>query len=71
MIWNTIASKRRMIMENSERKGNSQDSDIAFTFAIAMTLLTWTLAGLAIVLAIYAWSLARQRTAQAHVRRGL
>jgi hypothetical protein len=54
MIWNTIGSKRRMITENSEGTENFQDSDIAFKVAVAMTLLIWTVGGLAIVLAIYA-----------------
>jgi hypothetical protein len=40
-------------VQSSIETGEPQDSDFAFKVAMAMTLLIWTLGGLAIALAIF------------------
>ena len=47
-------SWRRKSMQISLETGEPQESDFAFKVAFAMTLLIWTLGGLAIALAIFA-----------------
>ena len=48
-------SWRRKIMQSSvETTGEPHDFDPAFKIAFAMTLLIWTVGGLAIALAIFA-----------------
>jgi hypothetical protein len=47
-------SWRRKIMQSSIETGQPRDSDPAFKVAFAMTLLIWTVGGLAIALAIFA-----------------
>jgi hypothetical protein len=41
-------------MQSSIAAGKPQESDFAFKVAFAMTLLIWTLGGLAIALAVFA-----------------
>jgi hypothetical protein len=53
MTRNAVGTKRRIIVEKSKRRGDSRG--FAFKVAVAMTLLIWTLGGLAILLAIYPW----------------
>jgi hypothetical protein len=47
-------SWRRKTMQTSIETGEPQDSDFAFKVAFAMTLLIWTVGGLAIAWAIFA-----------------
>jgi hypothetical protein len=47
-------SWRRKTMQTSIETGEPQDSEFAFKVAFAMTLLIWTVGGLAIAWAIFA-----------------